>query len=561
VWSDATTAGDTTSIAAQGLIFESLYQYKYLADEYELEPCLAEEMGTFSEDGLTYTVHLKTGVVFQDDPCFMATAGKGRQVTAEDFIFALKRIADVRNLSTGWWLFEGRIVGLDNFRKGGRPMDKEVEGEEPPPVDYTQPVEGLKALDSHTLQIQLTQPYPQLEFVLAMPYSVPVAKEAVDYYNVEIQNHPIGTGPYRLEAWHRGLKVIFAKNPTFREELFPAPPPGVEVEKDVLASVGKRLPLMPRIELITYLESQPMWLNFLNGNLDVSGIPKDNFDAAVQLGKNLQPELEAKGIKLHITPTMTVFFMIFNMEDELLGQNQKLRQAISMVVDAPRRIEVFLNNRGMLATHILPPSVPGHMEDYENPYTGPNIERAKALLAEAGYPNGEGLPTLAYETTGGDPTTRQMAELFVNEMNSIGIEVKISTNTWPQYLEKLKTKRFQLGSSGWHADYPDAENFLQLLYGPNEAPGPNSCNYKNPKYNELYEKMSIMEDSPERREIIKQMVEIANEDCPIVYLFYQTAYGLTHKWYKNYRYRQVGQGFLKYRDIDAELREETLKEF
>lgn len=545
---DPAFAGDQTSIAAQGLVYEPLYQYDYFEESYELEPCLAEEMGRFSEDGLTYTVKLKDGIVFQDDPCFAASDGKGRAVTVEDFIYAFRRIADVKTRSTGYWIFDGKIVGLDDFREHSKNVGKASE------VNYDMPVPGLRAVDSRTLEIQLTQPYPQLEYVLAMPYAVPVAHEAVEYYGVEFQNHPVGTGPYRLEAWHRGLKVIFVKNPTYRLELFPAPKPGQEVSEEVLQSVGKPLPLMPRVELQSFLESQPMWLNFMRGLLDQSGIPKDNFDAAIDAGTELKPQLAEKGVRLHINPVMSVYFMIINMEDPILGSNKLLRQAISLAYDPKRRIDLFLNGRGMVATQIVPPLIAGHIDDYVNPYLGQDLQRARQLLAQAGYPNGDGLPPIKYETTGGDSTTRQMAELFVNEMSQIGIRVEVETNTWPQYLEKLKSKKFQIGSSGWGADYPDAENFLQLLYGPNQSPGPNSCNYQNDRYDELYRQVAAMQDSEQRRQLIREMIDLVVEDCPLIYSFHPMAYGLSHDWYHNYRYRDVGQGYLKYRWVDTERR-------
>jgi len=171
---DPAFAGDTTSVSAQGQIFEPLYQYRFLAEEYELEPCLAEEMGEFSEDGLTYTVRIKKGVVFQDDPCFADTNGTGRELTVDDFIFAFKRLADVKVRSTGWWIFDGKIVGLDEFR------ETTMEAETGEDVDYSIDVEGLKPLDPHTLQIKLKKRYPQLPYVLAMPYAVPVAHEALE---------------------------------------------------------------------------------------------------------------------------------------------------------------------------------------------------------------------------------------------------------------------------------------------------------------------------------------------------------------------------------------------
>ena len=201
---DPVHAGDSPSIAVMALAYEPLLQYKYLERPYAVEPCLAAGMPEVRADGLVYRFRIRRGIRFVDDPCFAASGGAGRELVAEDFIYAFKRLADVKTQPTGWWIFDGKIVGLDAFYKASATENG---------VDYDRPVEGLRAPDPYTLEIELTGPYPQLLYVLAMTYTSAVAREAVEHYGEEFLNHPVGTGPYRLERWARGSKVVLVRNP------------------------------------------------------------------------------------------------------------------------------------------------------------------------------------------------------------------------------------------------------------------------------------------------------------------------------------------------------------
>jgi len=551
---DTAQASDVVSNLVISQIYEPLLQYAYLERPYKVEPCLAAEMPTVSKAGLVYTFKIKKGVYFQDDPAFTDTGGKGRELTAEDFVYSFKRLADFDNQSTGWWIFSGRIKGLDKFRE----MSRKKKGK----TDYNLEVEGLKALDRYTLQIKLKEPYPQLLYVLTMSYTAAVPREAVEYYGDEIINHPVGTGPFKLKEWTRGSKVVLVKNPKFRKEFYPSVGEKGDKELGLLDDAGKRIPFLDRIEMRIILEDQPMWLEFMNGRLDISGIPKDNFDSAIGTDRELTSAIKAKGIKLWKRPLLQVNYISFNMDDPLFKE-KLLRQAISLAYNENRVVKMF-NNRLIPAIGPIPPGIKGYEKGKVNPYRKFDLDKAKELLAKAGYPggkdkNGKQLK-LTYEAAGSDITNRQRTDLFIDDMQKLGIEVDVTYNTWPAFLGKVRKRQAQIFGLAWVADYPDAENFLQLFYGPNSSPGPNNSNFNNPEFNKLYDKIKTMPDSPERTRIYEKMADIVMEECPWIFGTYPLSYTLKYDWLKNFKPHDVGYNLYKYYKIDTKLRRSRVGE-
>ncbi len=551
---DPVDGGDTYSGQAINMVYEGLMQYHYLKRPFQVEPCLADGEPDISEDLRVYTFKIKKGVFFIDDECF--PAGKGREAAAEDFIFSFKRIADVKTNSTGYWIFEGKIKGLDDFREHSK-TSKET--------DYNLPIEGLQAPDPHTLQIKLTEAYPQLLYVLAMPYTKAVPREAVEYYGQEFLNHPVGTGPYKLSDWIRNSKVIFTRNEAYRDDYYPSEGGPGDRERGLLSDAGKKIPFTDQVVIHIMVESQPRWLNFMTGRLDQISIPKDSFDFAIDASNELKPEVLEKGIELFTEPSLDLTYMGFNMEDPVLGypnpKSKLIRQAMSLAYYTKIRIKLLRNDAwAVKAWNPLPPGMPGYESYPRSAYKVFDPDRARKLLAEAGYPEGKGLPVLTYENSGNDTTARQFAELFADMMKQIGIRIKINANTWPEFDDKVKNARAQMFGMAWGADYPDPENFLQLFYGPNSSPGPNGCNYKNPEYDRLYEKMAGMSDSPERRAIIAEMIKIVNEDCPMIYMDHRLIYSLKQAWLENYKFHDIQSAQYKYYKVDQELKSRLLKE-
>ncbi len=548
---DPVHAGDGTSVDVQAQIMEPLFQYSYLKRPYQLEPLIAEAMPQVSGDQLTYTIKLKKGVLFQDDPAFKATDGKGRELVAEDFIFQFKRIADVNNKSSGWSFFDGRIKGLNEFRKMTQKTNK---------PDYSYPVEGLKALDKYTLQIKLIEPYPQLMYVLAMPYSVPMAKEVLDAYGEEIINHPVGTGPFKMQLWVRNSQLVLVRNPSFRGETYPVEGEAEDKVEGNLEDAGKPIPFVDKVQYSFIMEDQPLWLNFMKGKLDFGGIPKDNYDKAVTRERELSPEMKAKGIILRKSAVPMIGYIGFNMEDAVLGKNKYLRQALCLSFDVKKYIELFSNNRASAAQMIIPPDFEGYDPKYVHPYLRYDLKKAAELLEKAGFPGGKGLPALQLDIGSTDSTVRQMAEFIVKQFAQIGVVVTVNAMTWPQFLDKLNRRNVQIFALAWSGDYPDAENFLQLLYGPNASPGNNHSHYSNPAFDSLYDTIRVMPPSPQRTLLYKKMAMMINEDCPLLFTSNPIGFGLRYQWVHNSKRHFFANNVLKYIRIDTKMRHEMLND-
>jgi oligopeptide transport system substrate-binding protein len=529
-------------------VYEGLLQYSYLKRPYQLEPALAEAMPSISRDGKVYTFKIKKDVVFQDDAAFksedQALNGKGRAVVAEDFIFSFKRLADPKLNSPMWWIFDGKIEGLNEWREAAQKSGK---------ADYSAAVAGLKAVDAHTLEIRLKARSYQFIYTLAMPAASVVAREAVEAYGAEFLNHPVGTGAFKLAEYNPSSKIVYVKNPTFRNEVYPAEGNAGDKENGLLEDAGKRLPLVDKVVMTVFTESQPQWLNFMQGKLDAAPIPKDNFGQAIGKDGDLVPELKTKGIKLAKEAQLDVTHTSFNMTDPVVGKNKYLRQAISLAINTPEQIELFYNGRAIQAEGPIPPGLAGYDESLKNPYNGPNIEKAKELMKKAGYEDGKGLAPLEYLTLA-DSTARQMTEHFQKSLAPLGITLKVQTFSWPEFQQSLKNKKGQMWSFAWGADYPDAENFLQLFYSKNAAPGPNDSNYSNPEFDRLYEQSLTMGDSPDRTALYKKMVAMVVEDAPWAFGVHRVAYGLSHPWLKNFKPHEFNHGMSKYYRIDTELR-------
>ena len=550
---DPAQSSDSYSNQCQFQIYECLYEYKYLARPYDVQPCLASSAPQIDSGDTVYTIRMKTHVEFQDDPAF--PGGKGRRVTARDFIYSIKRMVDVRTQTFGWWIFDGKVKGLNEFRTASEKL--------PPfpdsiyPALYDTEIEGLRALDDSTVRIELTRPYPYFKYILAMPYTAIVAREAVEEYGEEFLNHPVGTGPFVLKEWRRGLRLTFLRNPKYHHGFFPTEFGPGDSALGLTADAGKPLPFLDRIDISIFEESQPMWLNFLRGNIDRSGIPKDNYRQAVSPDKKLRADFEQKGIRLRRMPELDITYVCFNMDDPLLGKNRKLRQAMHMAYDVETVIERFTNGRGIRAHSPVPPGLFGYDSSFHSPFGKYDLASAKKLLAEAGFPDGKGLPELTYLTVSGTDT-RQLGEHFAQDMAALGVKINVEACTWPEFLERMRKKKFQIVRAAWAADYPDPENFLQLLYGPNKPPGENNASYANPEYDILYRQMAAMQDSPERLAIIGKMKTMLAEDCPWIFVSHRIAEGLTYDWVGNVKQHSVIDAPLKYYRLDAALRSQRL---
>ncbi len=498
---------------ACSLVYETLLQYKYLKRPLELEPLLCKSMPEVSEDHLTYTFRLREDVYFHDDPCF--EGGKGRQMTAEDVVYSWKRLADKGLGTKNWWLVTKAIQGFDEWRETQNAADS---------FDYDAACEGLLATDRFTFQVTLTQPVHRFLYIVAMFQMSVVPREAAEMYGTTFSRHPVGTGPFTMaeEDWKIAESLDFERNTAYRAELYPDEWMPEDEERGLHLAAGQRLPLVDHVRYKCYVQDQPMWLEFRLGQLDYSQIPAENYVGCVRKRtQTLKKEFRDEGITHHPVPLLDFIFRGFNMDDELVGgydeKSKKLRQAISLAIDLGEFNSTFYNDQNIVYDGMIPPGLDGHPEGgrCEASYTGPQLERARKLLAEAGYPGGEGLPAIEYYTSKGANSAEQ-SEMMARQLGKIGVKLNTTLLEFPQLIEAINKKKAPIFSFAWGSDYPDGENNLALFYGPNKSPGSNHYNYQNAEYDRLYEKILPMPPSPERTAIYETMRDMVLEDVAFI---------------------------------------------
>ena len=493
-------------------LFDTLYRYKYLARPYQLTPNLAEAMPRVSADGLIYTIRLRPDARFIDDPAF--PGGQGRAVTAQDFVYSMKRHFDPKTRSQGSWLWQDRIVGMAQWAERG--------------ADYDQEVPGLRALDEHTVQVQLVSPFPQFTHTLAQGFAAIVPREAVEQYGAEFAIRPVGSGPYRLQRFDSSGAVL-ARNPDFRQQPFSLADEGFDAATqghlglEVLE--GLIPPLTDRIEVSFIAEDAARWNAFIAGEVDFIKAPVTQFDRILSSRQPaaLTAEL-AERYQLAANLESGFVHTDFNMDDPRIGRhadpvqdarNTALRCAIVKAFDREARNERFFSGIGRVFPGIIPPQMPEFDPGSDLDYVRHDPEGARRLLQEHGW-NADNLPVLEY----GFPssvTERQMFEQFRSFMADIGYPADkirpLTFATYGDYARAYLNREVMLTTTGWTMDYPDTENTMQLFYGPNAAPGSNSANYDNREFNRLYRAAAAMQPSPMRTALYRNMNRIVMDDC------------------------------------------------
>jgi len=542
---------DSASADLVGNVYDTVLQYHYLKRPYQLEPNLAAKMPEQSEDGLTYTFTLRKDVKFVDDECF--PGGKGRALDVDDVIYSIKRFADANLNAKSYILMQGVVEGMDRFREATKKAGKDV--------DYSKlDILGLQRLGDHSFSMKLTRANPLALMPLAATQMAIVPREAVEHYKADFERRPVGTGPFRIKKLSRRGVTILERNPNYHQSYPAKGDPGDEA-KGLLTSAGKKLPLLDEVHLPLIEEPQPAMLKFKRGQLDWIGIDKDNFTQMAyrdDAGFHLKPEFAAK-FDIYSEPMLVTEYFVINLKDELLGKNKALRQAIAHAVDAQGYIDKMRNGRGHALQTVVPVPIAGSERQVEAKWYEHSIELAKKKLAEAGFPDGKGLPPITIEYRSSNTDTRQAFEFHRATLAKAGITLKPSFQTFSAFLQKVESGNFQMTSSGWAADYPDAENFYQLVYGPNKIPGPNASGYQNAEFDALYAKSRFMPDGPDRHAIFKRMAAIMKEDVPIVITWTPISVGMHQKWVKNLKRHMMVDLPFKYLDLDNAAKGKGLK--
>lgn len=531
-------------------IFDTLYTYRYLKRPYELKPNLAAAMPQVSDDGLTYVIKLKRGVRFHPHAAF--PGGKGREVTAEDFVYSIKRSFDPKTGASGAWLWQGKIKGLNEWKDAG--------------ADYEQPASGLQALDSHTVKIELEKPYPQLIYTLAMAFSAIVPREVVEQLGQEFGSKPIGSGPFILDKFDSEI-AYFSKNPDFRQEPLDIVAEGYDEEQHGFTGIkeldGKSPPFVDKLEVHFVKESAARWNSFTKGDeIQYATVPKDKQNIVI-LQKSpltLHPQI-TENFNHHYGMESGFVYGGFNMEDPSFGntgdpehdsRTKALRCAIRKAHDWSQKNRAFYFGLGTVFPGVITPDVSEFDPDLSTDSVDLDLEGAKRLLAENGW-NKDNLPTFEYHSAGG-VMQKQFFEQMRGFLSKIGYPAnKIEYHPYPSFgtfnkaLKKSETPFFFMG---WTLDYPDAENTLQLFYGPNHSPGSNNFNYSNPDFDRLYRQSSVMQPSPERTAIYRQMNQMVIDDCVVISGLARNKIHLWHKSVISYPDREVlGGGHIRYVDV------------
>ena len=550
---DPALSADLVSAQMVGELYDTLLEYDYLKRPYRLKPSMLVSMPEVGDGMMVFRFKLRKDLWFQRDKCFGVDAQglpKRRRVTARDVAFSILRLADERVHSSGYWLIRGKIRGIGEFRKATSSTPRWDFS------DYDKGCEGITVINDRELEIRLAKPDPRFLYALAMPYMSVVPREAVETYREDFGTHPVGSGPFKLAEWRRGYKLEFERNPDYREEYFR----GAENAADR----SRRLPLLDRVVCKQVSESMTAWFMFLRGELDMNPVDKDNFESVVDGKGKLVPALRRRGVRLAKAPRMQIYYIGFCFTDPLLAGNPDLRKAISLAYDVNKRME-FFNNCATPANGPIPRGVAGYDPKFENPYAKHDVALAKKYLSKAGYPGGVDRVTgerlkLTLDFGGTSATFHELAEMFADDMATIGIKIVPVLNNWPNFLKKSAQGEMQLYYVSWVADYPDAENFLQLFYGPNAG----SCNrsfFHDPEFDKMFGEIKSMSDTPERTAKYAAMAKYLVERCPWIFSHYPVSYRVLRRWVENYHSHDFCFSRWKYLDVDVEKRRSERRAF
>ena len=525
---DPTQSFDVASDQELRLVYSSLLTYSYLERPYKMVPDLLEAMPTLSADKLTLTFKLRHGLRFHDNACF--AGGKGREVTSDDVLYSIKRFADARVNKQSWFAMDGAVVGLDAYHAAtlkAPPGFELLAGE----------VAGLHKVDATTFTIKLTHDNPLFMYALALTSSSIVPVEAVRFYKDRFSVNPVGTGPFHLDKEADRKAVLhFVRNANYHGVYPSVGEPG-DAAKGLLKDAGKRLPLVDVLDMPLIEENQPGALKFLHGELDARVLDRANFTKLVKREADgsfrVNDEYAGKfGVTYATVPG--VVYVAFNLKDPILGKNKALRQAFAAAIDPQADIDTLLNGRGRLLNSFVPYELAGNERDTGAPIHHKDLALAKKLMADAGYPGGAGLPPLMLSFYLTDSDTHNRFDLLRAQFAAIGVKLEASFADVPTFTKAIAGGKFQLAYYDWTADYPDAEDFYQLLYGKNGPPG-NIGACSNPAYDKAYEASRLMVNGPERFAIFKTMNALIADDAPVIGLFNPMRFVIHQKWVSNFK--------------------------
>ncbi len=555
---DPARINDLYSRTVTGHIYDGLYRYDYLARPFLVKPNVAVDMPQVSDDFKTWTVKIRPGIYFTDDPAFK---GKPRELVAQDFVYSWKRFFDPSNKSPVYSEYkEEGVIGVDELRTAA--LDNKTR------FDYDREVEGIRAIDRYTLRFKLAKPRPRFNLILAKgDLFGAVAREVIEAYGDKSMEHPVGTGPFKLGAWRRSSQIVLERNSGYREHFYDALPNADDAEGQALVArlKGRKLPMLDRVEISIIEVSQPRWLAFQNEQFDLLAVPLDFASVAAPNG-TLAPNLARRGIGLQriVNPDRTLYY--FNMEDPVVGgytpEKVALRRAIGLATDVGREINLLRRGQAVPAQTVVAPGSWGYDPAYKTENSDYSVPRAKALLDLYGYADKDGdgwrdLPdgkplVLSYSTQP-DELSRQFDEVWKKNMDAVGLRLTFEKGQWPEQLKKARAGQLMIWQLGYTADSPDSQDGLALLYGP-AAGGQNLPRFKHERFDEIFRAMQALPDGPERLALLREAQRIVVAYMPHKYNVHRIVTDLTQPWLVGFRRPMFNYQFWQFVDIDESKR-------
>ena len=551
---DPAKVSDLYSNMINEAIFDAPLTYDFLARPAKLIANTTVAMPEVSDNGKTYTFKFRPGIYFADDPAFK---GAKRELTAVDYAYSLKRFYDPK-LSSPWlWYVEGKIIGGDEALAAAKKAGK---------FDYDAPIAGIETPDKYTLRIRLTKTDYNFIYIFGTVQTGAVAREVIEANAADPGAHPVGTGPFRLTEWKRSHKMVLEANPGYREHFYEAEPGDDAENQHIYRQMkGKKLPQIQRVEISVIEEAQPRWLAFLNGETDYANAPNEFAGFAFPGGK-LAPNLAKLGMRGQRFIEPDLVYTYFNMEHPVVGgytpEKIALRRAMSLAYNIDEEINVIRNGGAVKAESPIPPGVAGYDAAFRNPYAEYNPAKANALLDMYGYldrdgdgyrENPDGSKLVIEQSSQPDTTTKQYDELWRKNMDAIGLKMVWNKAKWPDLNKQSLLGKVAMWQLAWSADYPDAENFFQNLYGPNTGES-NRAKFKLPAFDKLYEQSRLMQPSPERNKLYVEMARLVAAYAPWIPNVHRLRSDVVQPWVIGYKKHPILNAPWLFMDVDESKR-------
>jgi ABC-type transport system substrate-binding protein len=506
---DLPQVSDQTSVTVASNIFEPPLTYDYLARPAVLKPLTAAGLPEVSADHKHFIFTIRPGIFFSDDPAFK---GKPRELVAEDYVFSIKRFYDPRIKTEHLYQFEtAKVLGLSELRNEAL-KSKQL-------FNYDKPVAGLRALDRYRFEVRLAEPDPRFVHLFASAnFASAVAREVVEAYGDDIGAHPVGTGPFRLKSWRRSSLIVLERNPSFREQMFESDGAALgqaQAEQVGRYLAGKKLPLLDEVYISIITESQPRWLAFAGGDLDLVEMPVAVAPLAVPNGR-LAPNLQKRGVQAFESYGADIAFSYFNLEDAQIGgytpARVALRRAIVLAYDSAEETRLVLQGQALPAQSMLPPLIYGHQPALRSEAGLTDPVRAQALLDLYGYDkrdaegyrlHPDGRPLTLKRAGRESAVDRQLHELWKKRMDAVGLRMQFETATFGELIKKALAGQLMIWGYTWDLGSPDGDFLLGMGYGPNAGQS-NDARFKLAAFDRLYERQRLLPDGPERLALMHQ---------------------------------------------------------